>query len=182
MKATNLGKRPDLQVLLNLDMVESEVVLAEISRLIPQHDKEIIDRKKLIRICKDCFDERYNFFFDGRDDTTNTAKSINIKLGKVPILGIQVIRDRVIVSAFDLFEDDFYRFFRICELIIPLRISSRQIVENFLKKALELRFVVEKIITMTVDVKDEINLLQIVEDRSPSSSMMSTTYSPPRNT
>lgn len=139
--------------------MENEIVLAEVSRLLPQQDKEIIDWKKLVRICKDCFDERYNVFFDGRDDTTDTARSIYVRLGKVPVLGIQVIRDRVIISALDLFEDDFYRVFRICELVIPLRISSRQIVEGFLKNALKLRFVVEKIIVMSVGVKDEISLL-----------------------
>ncbi|CAG8791920.1 5489_t:CDS:2, partial [Gigaspora rosea] len=181
MEATNSGKKPDLQVLLKLDTVENEIVLAEVSRLLPQQDKEIIDWKKLVRICKDCFDERYNVFFDGRDDTTDIARSINVKLGKVPVLGIQVIRDRVIVSALDLFEDDFYRVFRICELVIPLRISSRPIVEEFLKNALKMRFVVEKIIAMSVDVKDEISLLPVTEDRTPSTSMMSTTYSPPKN-
>ncbi|CAG8684291.1 17276_t:CDS:2, partial [Funneliformis caledonium] len=155
MEATNSGKKPDLQVLLKLDMAESELVLAEFSRLLPQLDKEIIDWKKVVRICKDCFDERYNIFFNGRDDTSDTARSINTKLGKVPILGIQ--------------------------LVIPLRISSRQTVEEFLKNALEMRSVVEKIIAMTVDIKDEINLLREIEDRTPSSSMMSTTYSPPRN-
>ncbi|RIB19622.1 hypothetical protein C2G38_1253530 [Gigaspora rosea] len=181
MEATNSGKKPDLQVLLKLDTVENEIVLAEVSRLLPQQDKEIIDWKKLVRICKDCFDERYNVFFDGRDDTTDIARSINVKLGKVPVLGIQVIRDRVIVSALDLFEDDFYRVFRICELVISLRISSRPIVEEFLKNALKMRFVVEKIIAMSVDVKDEISLLPVTEDRTPSTSMMSTTYSPPKN-
>src|SRR2546421_11638187 len=60
----------------------SALVLAEVSRLLPQQDKETIDWKKLVRICKDCFDERYNFFFDGRDDTSDTARSISIKLGK----------------------------------------------------------------------------------------------------
>nr|CAG8644463.1 6625_t:CDS:2 [Entrophospora candida] len=144
MEATNSGKKPDLQVLLKLDMVESELVLAEVSRLLPQQSKETIDWKKLVRICKDCFDERYNFFFDGRDDTTDTARSLNIELGKVPVLGIQI-------------------------------------VEEFLKNALKLRSVVEKIIAMAVGVKDEINLLPVIEDRAPSSSMMSTTYSPPRS-
>ncbi|CAG8799498.1 930_t:CDS:1, partial [Cetraspora pellucida] len=86
MEATNSGKKPDLQVLLKLDTVENEIVLAEVSRLLPQQDKEIIDWKKLVRICKDCFDERYNVFFDGRDDTTDIARSINVKLGKVPVL------------------------------------------------------------------------------------------------
>ncbi|CAG8799376.1 19977_t:CDS:1, partial [Dentiscutata erythropus] len=181
MEATNSGKKPDLQVLLKLDTVENEIVLAEVSRLLPQQDKEIIDWKKLVRICKDWFDERYNVFFDGRDDTTDTARLINVKLGKVPVLGIQVIRDRVIVSALDLFEDDFYRVFRICELVIPLRISSRPIVEEFLKNALKMRFVVEKIIAMSVDVKDEISLLPVTEDRAPSTSIMSTTYSSPKN-
>ena len=66
MEATNSGKKPDLQVLLKLDMVESELVLAEVSRLLSQHDKKTIDHKKLVRICKDCFDERYNLFFDRR--------------------------------------------------------------------------------------------------------------------
>ncbi|CAJ0829771.1 5335_t:CDS:2, partial [Entrophospora sp. SA101] len=129
MEATNSGKKPDLQVLLKLDMVESELVLAEVSRLLPQ-----------------------------QNDTTDTARSLNIELGKVPVLGIQI-----------------------CELVIPLRISSRQIVEEFLKNALKLRSVVEKIIAMAVGVKDEINLLPVIEDRTPSSSMMSTTYSPPRS-
>ncbi len=113
MEATNSGKKPDLQVLLKFDMVESELILAEVLRLLSQHDKETIDHKKLVRIYKDCFDEWYNLFFDRRNDTTDTAKSINIKLGKVPILGIQVIRDCVTVSAFDIFEDDFYWFFQI---------------------------------------------------------------------
>ncbi|CAG8660178.1 14899_t:CDS:2, partial [Cetraspora pellucida] len=131
MEAMNSGKKPDLQVLLKLDIVENEIVLAE--------------------------------------------------LGKVPVLGIQVIRDRVVVSALDLFEDDFYRVFRICELVIPLHISSRLIVEEFLKNALKMRFVVEKIIAMSVDVKDEISLLPVTENRTPSTSMMSTTYSPPKN-
>ncbi|CAG8804374.1 9871_t:CDS:2, partial [Gigaspora margarita] len=167
IEATNSGKKPDLQVLLKLDTVENEIVLTEVSQLLPQQDKEIIDWKKLVRICKDCFDERYNVFFDGRDDTTDTARSINVKLGKVPVL--------------DLFEDDFYRVFRICELVIPLRISSRPIVKEFLKNALKMRFVVEKIIAMSVDVKDEISLLPVTEDRTPSTSMMSTTYSPPKN-
>ena len=67
------------------------------------------------------------------------------------------------------------------ELVIQLCISSHKIVKEFLNNALELRFMVEKIITMTVDVKDEINLLRVIEDRISSSSIMSTTYSPPRN-
>ncbi|CAG8661526.1 9857_t:CDS:10, partial [Gigaspora margarita] len=97
-----------------LDTVENEIVLAEVSQLLPQQDKEIIDWKKLV------------------------PRSINIKLGKVPVLGIQVIRDRVIISALNLFEDNFYQ------------------------NALKMRFVVEKIIAMSVDVKDEISLLPII--------------------
>ncbi|CAG8637121.1 14169_t:CDS:2 [Ambispora leptoticha] len=114
MKVTNSEKKPDLQVLLKLDTVENEIVLAE-------------------------------------DDTTNIARSINVKLGKVPVL------------------------------VIPLHISSRPIVEEFLKNTLKMRFMVEKIIAMSVDVKDEISLLPVTEDQTPSTSMMLTTYSPPKN-
>ncbi|CAG8791651.1 20976_t:CDS:2 [Cetraspora pellucida] len=108
-------------------------------------------------------------------------RSINVKLGKVPVLGIQVIRDRVVVSALDLFEDNFYRVFQISELVILLYISSCLIVEEFLKNTFKMRFVVEKIIAMSVDVKDEISLLLVTKDRTPSTSFMLTTYSPPKN-
>jgi hypothetical protein len=53
-------------------------------------------------------------------------------------------------------------------------------VEEFLKKALELKFVMNKIITIIVNVKDKINLLQTVKIK-PSTSIMSTTYSSLRN-
>ncbi|CAG8760240.1 12824_t:CDS:1, partial [Racocetra fulgida] len=62
----------------------------------------------------------------------------------------------IIISALDLFGDDFYKVFQICELVIPLYISFHQIVEEFLKNALKLGFVVEKIIIMSVDMKDKI--------------------------
>ncbi|CAG8816913.1 333_t:CDS:2, partial [Gigaspora margarita] len=136
MEATNSGKKPDLQVLLKLDTVENEIVLAEINKCQVRESS--------------CF--RY---------PSNTRSCI--------------------ISALDLFEDDFYRVFRICELVIPLRISSRPIVEEFLKNALKMRFVVEKIIAMSVDVKDKISLLPVTKDRTPSTSMMSTIYSPPKN-
>ncbi|CAG8596761.1 28709_t:CDS:2 [Dentiscutata erythropus] len=71
-------------------------------------------------------------------------------LGKAPVLGIQVIRDRVIVSALDLFEYDFYRVFRIYSWL-------------------------KKISAMAVGVKDEINLLPVIEDWTPSSSMVFST-------
>nr|CAG8636107.1 14559_t:CDS:2 [Entrophospora candida] len=117
-----------------------------------------------------------------RDGTSSRAKIIRHELGKIPILGIQVIGERIFVSVLDLFEGAFYRVYRICKIIIPLRISSRQIVEELLKSALELRTVVEKIVGMSVSIKDEINLLPALEDRNPSSSsIMSTTYSPPRS-
>ncbi|CAG8677077.1 8436_t:CDS:2, partial [Ambispora gerdemannii] len=84
--------------------------------------KEVIDWKKLVRICKDRFDERYNILFEGRDDTSATARN-----------------------------------------------------------ALKLRAVVEKIIEMLVNIKDEIELLPVAENRTPPTPTTSTTYSPPRS-
>ncbi|KAF0433742.1 hypothetical protein F8M41_004994 [Gigaspora margarita] len=81
----------------------------------------------------------------------------------------------------DLFEGVFYRVYRVCEITIPLRISTRQVVEEFLRGSLRLRAIVEEIVRMLVSIKDEINLLLTCEKRTPSTSMMSTTYSPPRN-
>ncbi|CAG8742619.1 6922_t:CDS:2, partial [Racocetra fulgida] len=181
MSSINLGKKPDLQVLLKLDMEANELVLVEISRLFPEPNKEILDWKKLVRICKDCFDERYNIFFENREDTSSEARLIYCELEKIPVLGIQVIGERIFVSMLDLFEGVFYRVYRICEITIPLRISTRQVVEEFLRSCLKLRAIVEEIVGMSVSIKDEINLLPTCEERTPSTSMMSTTYSPPRN-
>ncbi|KAF0484552.1 hypothetical protein F8M41_022967 [Gigaspora margarita] len=181
MGSINLGKKPDLQVLLKLDMKANELVLVEISRLFPEQDKEVLDWKKLVRICKDCFDERYNIFFENREDTSSGARLIHCELGKIPVLGIQVIGERIFVSMLDLFEGVFYRVYRVCEITIPLRISTRQVVEEFLRGSLRLRAIVEEIVGMSVSIKDEINLLPTCEERTPSTSMMSTTYSPPRN-
>ncbi|KAF0433741.1 hypothetical protein F8M41_004994 [Gigaspora margarita] len=157
----NLGKKPDLQVLLKLDMKANELVLVEISCLFPEQDKEVLDWKKL--------------------DTSSRARLIHCELGKIPVLGIQVIGKHIFVSMLDLFEGVFYRVYRVCEITIPLRISTRQVVEEFLRGSLRLRAIVEEIVRMLVSIKDEINLLLTCEKRTPSTSMMSTTYSPPRN-
>ena len=180
MGSINLRKKLNLQILLKLDMKESELVLAEFSRLFPQSDKKILDWEKLIRLCKDCFDERYNVFFEKKLTNNTKAELINLKLRKILILGIQVIQDRIIISALDLYEGVFYRIFPICNLVIPLRISSYQVVENFIKNALKVRYIVEKIVEMSVKVIDEINYLPIDEnyENQTSTSMMSTTYSP----
>ncbi|CAG8544604.1 11055_t:CDS:1, partial [Scutellospora calospora] len=42
-------------------------------------------------------------------------------------------------------------------------------------------FVVEKIISMSVDIKDGISILPVIEDRTPSTPMISSTYSSPKN-
>ncbi|CAG8496676.1 9705_t:CDS:2 [Dentiscutata heterogama] len=154
MGSINLGKKPDLQVLLKLDMKANEL---------------------------DCFDERYNIFFENREDTSSGARLIHCELEKIPILEIQVIGECIFVSLLDLFEGVFYRVYRICEITIPLRISTHQVVEEFLRGSLKLRAIVIEIVGMLVSIKDEINLLPACEERTPSTSMMSTTYSPPRN-
>ncbi|CAG8459647.1 636_t:CDS:2 [Cetraspora pellucida] len=43
IEAMNSRMKPDLQVLLKLDTVKNEIVLAEVLQLLPQQDKEIID-------------------------------------------------------------------------------------------------------------------------------------------
>ncbi|RHZ77700.1 hypothetical protein Glove_174g152 [Diversispora epigaea] len=69
-------KKLDLRVLLKLDIRE-----------------KVIDWKKLVHICKDCFDERYNIFFERRNNSSATVRLINYKLSKIPILEIQGITD-----------------------------------------------------------------------------------------
>jgi hypothetical protein len=109
--SVNLGKKPDLQVLLTLDMKESEVILVEISRLFPQKkDKGSKDWKKLVRMCKDSFDERRNTFFENIDSTSDAVKPVWDELDKIPIIGIQVIGDRISASMLDFLKEYFIAF------------------------------------------------------------------------
>ncbi|CAG8800631.1 6659_t:CDS:1, partial [Dentiscutata erythropus] len=149
--------------------------------LFPEQDKEALDWKKLVRISKDCFDKRYNIFFKNRENTSSRAKLLYSELRKFPVLGIQVIGECIFVSMLDLFEGVFYQVYQTCEITIPLRIFTRQVVEEFLSGSLKLRAIVEEIVGMSVSIKDEINLLPTCGEQTPSTSMMLTTYSPPRN-
>ncbi|KAF0519628.1 hypothetical protein F8M41_016552 [Gigaspora margarita] len=181
MGSINLEKKPNFQVLLKLDIKANKLVLVKISCLFPEPDKEVLDWKKLVRICKNCFDERCNIFFENRVNTSSGARLIHCELGKISVLEIQVIGECILVSMLDLFEGVFYWVYRVCEITIPLRIFTRQVVEEFLRGSLRLRAIVKKIVGMSISIKDEINLLPTCKERTLSTSIMSTTYSPPRN-
>ncbi|CAG8813441.1 16393_t:CDS:2, partial [Racocetra persica] len=71
MSSMNLGKKPDLQVLLKLDIEANELVLVEISCLFPEPNKEI-------------------FRLEEAEDTSSEARLIYCELEKIPVLGIQI--------------------------------------------------------------------------------------------
>ncbi|CAG8599979.1 7743_t:CDS:2, partial [Dentiscutata erythropus] len=133
MRSIHSGDRPDLQVLLMLDSDKWELVFTEISRLDPRADKQSNDWKKLNRLCKDGFDARFNELIKEKVVDADEAKCLINELLQIPFIGIQVISNRVLVFGIDFYNNSFYRSFRICEYTIPLRVSDRQVVEDFLK-------------------------------------------------
>ncbi|RIB22681.1 hypothetical protein C2G38_2243170 [Gigaspora rosea] len=128
-------------------------------------EKDYSENSYVIHVVSEVLDPLFTYSkWPLKEDSSSEARLIHCELGKIPVLGIQVIGERIIVSMLDLFEDVFY-----------------QVVEEFLRGSLKLRDIVEEIVRMSVSIKDEINLLPTCGERTSSTSMMSTTYSPPRN-
>ncbi|UZO10502.1 uncharacterized protein OCT59_002083 [Rhizophagus irregularis] len=181
MGSIHYGDRPDFQILLILDSIEWESVFAEISRLDPRPDKQDHDWKKLNRLCKDGFDARFNELFKGKDVENNETKCLINELHQFPFIGIQVIDNRILVFGIDYYNNSFYRSFKICEFYIPLTISNYQVVENFLKSSLKVKYYLEGLFNDFVRIKDKIDrlptIVEVVEDEKSQSFMsLSTTY------
>lgn len=179
MGSIHSGDRPDLQILLMLDSDEWELVFTEISRLDPRSDKQNYDWKKLNRLCKDGIDARFKKLFEGKDVENDEAKHLVNKLHQIPFIGLQVIKNRVLFFGVDFYHNSFYRSFKIHEHTIPLRVSDRRVVEDFLKSSLKVKYYLERIFSDFVQIRDEVDLLPptIVEYERPESSMsISTTY------
>ncbi|CAG8674940.1 6759_t:CDS:2, partial [Ambispora gerdemannii] len=117
MRSVQSGDRPDLQVLLMLDSAKMRLMR---------------DLKKINRLCKDAIDARFEKLFKGRDTECDDARRLIDELLQIPFIGIQVIRNRVLVFGIDFCNNSFYRSFKICEYTIPLRVSGRQIVKKFI--------------------------------------------------
>ncbi|CAG8778390.1 17151_t:CDS:2, partial [Gigaspora margarita] len=110
-------------ILLKLDIKANELVLVEISYLFSEQDKE---------------------------NSSSKARLIQCELGKIPVLGIQVIGEHIIISMLDLFKGVFYQVYQTCKITIPLQISMHQVVEKFLRGSLKLRAIVKEIVRMSV--------------------------------
>ncbi|KAF0532433.1 hypothetical protein F8M41_011221 [Gigaspora margarita] len=178
MRSIHSGDRPDLQVLLMLDLDKWELVFTEISRLDPRADKQSNDWKKLNRLCKDGFDARFNKLIKKKVVNADEAKCLINELLQIPFIGIQVISNHMLVFGIDFYNNSFYRSFRICEYTIPLRVSDRQVVENFLKSSLKVKCYLEKIVNNFVQIKDRIDRLpnMVGNERSGSSMSISTIF------
>jgi hypothetical protein len=61
-------------------------------------------------MCKDSFDERRNTFFENIDSTSDAVKPVWDELDKIPIIGIQVIGDRISASMLDFLKEYFIAF------------------------------------------------------------------------
>ena len=178
MHSIHSGDRPDLQVLLMLDSDECELVFTEISQLVPRSNKQNYDWKKLNRLCKDGFDTRIRELFKEKNVETNEAKCLMNELLQIPFIGVQVISNQILVFGIDFFNNSFFRSFKICKYTIPLRISNRKVVEDFLKNSLKVKYYLEEVFNKLVEIRNRIDYLSNrIENERPGSSMsLSTTY------
>ncbi|PKY53044.1 hypothetical protein RhiirA4_471048 [Rhizophagus irregularis] len=172
MRSIHSGDRPDLQVLLMLDSVNFELVFTEISRLVPRSDKRNYDWKKLNRLCKDGIDARINELFKGKAVENDEARYLINELQQIPFIGLQVIGNRILVFGIDFYYGSFYRSFKIWEYTVPLKVSGRQVVQDFLKNSLKVKCYLEKKFNDLVRINDKIHSLpNIVGNEKPLSSM-----------
>ena len=115
MQSVHFGDIPDYLVLIN--EFDIEIVIGEISRLFPPSGKENYDWKKINRECKNGFDVRKEKLIKGKNLRNNEGKSIIDDLHQIPFIGIQVIRNNIIVFEIDSYKNFFIVLLKLLNII-----------------------------------------------------------------
>jgi hypothetical protein len=100
-------------------------------------------------------------------------------LHQIPFIGIQVIRNDIIVFRIDSYKNSFYRSFEIVKYNIPLRVTNGDIIKEFLKNSLIVKNYVDKMVSNLLQIRNRIkNLPDHIEDEIAECDSMSivTTY------
>jgi len=164
MQSVHLGDIPDYLVLIN-ESDGIEIVIGEISRLFPPSGKENYDWKKINREYKNGFDVRREELIKGKNLSNDERRSIIDELHQISFIGIQVIRNDIIVFGIDSYKNSFYRSFEIIKYNILLRVSNGDIIKEFLKKSLIVKNYVDKMVSNLLQIKNRIkNLPDQIED------------------
>jgi len=158
MQSVHFGDIPDYLVLIN-EFDGIEIVIGEISRLFPPSGKENYDWKKINRECKNGFDVRKVELIKGKNLSNDEGRSIIDDLHQIPFIGIQVIRNDIIVFGIDSYKNSFYRSFEIVKYNIPLRVSNGNIIKEFLTKSLIVKNYVDKMVSNLLQIKNRIMYL-----------------------
>jgi hypothetical protein len=164
MQSVHLGDIPDYLVILN-ESDGIEIVIGEISRFFPRSGKGNYDWKKINRECKNGFDVRKEELIKGKNLSNDEGRSIIDDLHQIPFIGIQVIRNDIIVFGIDSYKNSFYRSFEIIKYNIPLRLSNGNIIKEFLTKSLIVKNYVDKMVSNLLEIRNRImNLPDQIED------------------
>ena len=100
MQSVHLGDISDYLVLIN-ESDGIEFIIGEISRLFPPSGKENYDWKKINCECKNGFDVRREELIKDKNLSNDEGRSIIDDLHQIPFIGIQVIRNDIIVFGID---------------------------------------------------------------------------------
>jgi len=166
MQSVHLGDIPDYLVILN-ESDGIEIVIGEISRFFPRSGKGNYDWKKINRECKNGFDVRKEELIKGKNLSNDEGRSIIDDLHQIPFIGIQVIRNDIIVFGIDSYKNSFYRSFEIIKYNIPLRVSNGDIIKEFLTKSLIVKNYVDKMLSNLLEIRNRImNLPDQIEDET----------------
>src|ERR671911_1845701 len=80
-------------------------------------------------------------------------------------IGIQIIRNDIIVFGIDSYKNSFYRSFEIVKYNIPLRVSNGDIIKEFLTKSLIVKNYVNKMVSNLLKIRNRImNLPDQIKD------------------
>ena len=142
-----------------------EIIISEILWLFSPSGKENYNWKKINRECKNGFDIRKEELIKGKNLSNDEGRSIIDDLHQIPFIGIQVIRNDIIVFRIDSYKNSFYRSFEIVKYNIPLRVSNGDIIKEFLTKSLIVKNYVDKMVSNLLQIKNRIkNLPDQIED------------------
>ena len=93
------------------------------------------------------------------------GRSIIDDLYQISFIGIQIIRNDIIVFEIDSYKNSFYHSFEIVKYNIPLRVSNGDIIKEFLTKSLIVKNYIDKMISNLLQIKNRIkNLSDQIED------------------
>ncbi|CAG8649596.1 2301_t:CDS:2 [Paraglomus brasilianum] len=147
--------KPDLCIRVDFQGADVELAFCEFASLGMGHPKHRDDWRKSVRACKDGSDMLRDICFEGKKTDCNEAIILIRSLNNIPSIAILNKKTNLTFSVIDTFNGKFFKAYKILDIDIPLRPVDRQVVEDFLKKALQVKTFVEEVACEVIKVLEK---------------------------